>query len=97
MFRFRGNQPALKPRFDDGVSPGGGVPAWERLVRERLMRETLAELSLTQRRFLVLREILAMPAEMVGQVAGCNGEDVRTRTERARTAYATTFAMIQGN
>lgn len=96
VFRFQEGRHVPTPRFEAGLSPGAGIPSWERLLRERLVRRAIRDLKPVQRCVLVLREILALPEEVVSQVLGCSVEDARIRAERARSTYAESFGQIQG-
>jgi DNA-directed RNA polymerase specialized sigma24 family protein len=81
-----------RPVFEEGVTPGGGVPAWERMEEERVLREALGAITPKLRRLLVLRDIMGLATDDVARLTGLSLQQIQARLERGRAEFAAALA-----
>jgi len=77
-----------RPVFEEGITPGGGVNEWERMERERGVREALAAIPPKLRCVLVLSDIMNIPPETAAPLAGLTSRKYAARLERGRAAFS---------
>jgi DNA-directed RNA polymerase specialized sigma24 family protein len=84
-----------RPIFEEGVTPGGGVPSWERMEEERILREALGSVRPKLRRLLVLKDVMGVATEDVAHLTGLSHQDLQARLERGRADFQAALAGIR--
>ena len=82
-------------RFEQGIAPDSGIPAWEKMSREHQMRGALAGIPFPLRQLLTLRDLLGFPPEEIARVTGGSVSSVRAGIDQARAEFADALRAIQ--
>jgi RNA polymerase sigma-70 factor, ECF subfamily len=89
------HHPPSRPVFEEGVTPGGGVPSWERMEAERALREALGSVGPGVRRLLVLKDVMGLAAEDAAHLTGLSHQELQARLERGRADFIAALAQIR--
>jgi DNA-directed RNA polymerase specialized sigma24 family protein len=74
----------VHPAFEEGITPGAGVSAWEKLEKDGVVREALSSVRPELRRLLVLRDVLGLSTEEIAGLTGVGVAQLQERLNRAR-------------
>jgi DNA-directed RNA polymerase specialized sigma24 family protein len=94
VFPLKRHRPR-RPLFEEGVTPGGGVPSWERMEEERALREALGSVGPKLRRLLVLKDVLGIATEDAAHLTGLSHQELQARLERGRADFISALAGIR--
>jgi RNA polymerase sigma-70 factor, ECF subfamily len=94
IFSLQRDRPR-RPLFEEGVTPGGGVPSWERMEEERALRDALGSVGPKLRRLLVLKDVLGIAAEEAAHLTGLSHQELQARLERGRAEFISALAGIR--
>jgi DNA-directed RNA polymerase specialized sigma24 family protein len=84
-----------RPLFEEGVTPGGGVPSWERMEEERALREALGSVGPKLRRLLVLKDVMGISTEDAAHLTGLSHQELHARLERGRADFISALAGVR--